>query len=183
MRIGVTFPQTELGGDVGALRAYGQAAEDLGYTHLLAYARGQAGGGGRPPHSRPLPARCRFGMEPGRVRGSRPAFRSARPSPLRADRSASAIVDRDLHHPLGHRRHGHRRRYLTAAHPTPHVVWAPAEPDRFASQVEQWRDVGATHLSIDTMSTGLHTVDDHIAGLQHAASLIGVRPGLTNQQR
>src|SRR5882757_309194 len=37
MRIGVTFPQTELGGDVGAVRAYGQAAEDLGYTHLLAY--------------------------------------------------------------------------------------------------------------------------------------------------
>jgi probable F420-dependent oxidoreductase len=37
MRIGVIFPQTELGGDVGAVRAYGQAAEALGYTHLLAY--------------------------------------------------------------------------------------------------------------------------------------------------
>src|SRR3989454_5731862 len=37
MRIGVVFPQTELGGDVGAVRAYGQAAEALGYTHLLAY--------------------------------------------------------------------------------------------------------------------------------------------------
>jgi len=37
MRIGVVFPQTELGGDVGAVRAYGEAVEALGYTHLLAY--------------------------------------------------------------------------------------------------------------------------------------------------
>ena len=33
----MVFPQTELGGDVGAVRAYGQAVEELGYTHLLAY--------------------------------------------------------------------------------------------------------------------------------------------------
>jgi probable F420-dependent oxidoreductase len=37
MRIGVTFPQTEIGEDPGAIRAYAQAAEDLGYTHVLAY--------------------------------------------------------------------------------------------------------------------------------------------------
>src|ERR1700722_18973380 len=37
MEIGVVFPQTELGGDRGAVRAYGQAASDLGYSHLLAY--------------------------------------------------------------------------------------------------------------------------------------------------
>jgi probable F420-dependent oxidoreductase len=37
MRMGVTFPQTELGGDVGALRAYGQGVEELGFTHVLAY--------------------------------------------------------------------------------------------------------------------------------------------------
>lgn len=37
MRIGVTFPQTELGGDAGAVRAYGQRVEELGFTHLLAY--------------------------------------------------------------------------------------------------------------------------------------------------
>jgi probable F420-dependent oxidoreductase len=37
MRIGVTFPQTELGGDASAVRAYGQRVEELGYTHLLAY--------------------------------------------------------------------------------------------------------------------------------------------------
>jgi len=37
MRIGVVFPQTELGGDVGAVRAYAQRAEELGFRHVLAY--------------------------------------------------------------------------------------------------------------------------------------------------
>lgn len=37
MRIGVVFPQTELGGDVGAVRAYGQRVEELAFTHILAY--------------------------------------------------------------------------------------------------------------------------------------------------
>lgn len=37
MRIGVVFPQTELGGDPGAVRTYGQRVEELGFTHLLAY--------------------------------------------------------------------------------------------------------------------------------------------------
>jgi probable F420-dependent oxidoreductase len=37
MRVGAVFPQTELGGDVGAVRAYGQGVEDLGYRHVLAY--------------------------------------------------------------------------------------------------------------------------------------------------
>jgi probable F420-dependent oxidoreductase len=37
MQIGVVFPQTEIGGDAGAVRAYGQRVEQLGYTHLVAY--------------------------------------------------------------------------------------------------------------------------------------------------
>ena len=37
MRIGVVFPQTELGGDASAVRAYAQRAEELGFTHVLAY--------------------------------------------------------------------------------------------------------------------------------------------------
>jgi probable F420-dependent oxidoreductase len=37
MRVGVVFPQTELGGDPGAVRTYGQRVEELGFTHLLAY--------------------------------------------------------------------------------------------------------------------------------------------------
>ena len=37
MRIGVVFPQTEFGNDPSAIRDYVQAAEDVGYTHVLAY--------------------------------------------------------------------------------------------------------------------------------------------------
>jgi probable F420-dependent oxidoreductase len=37
MRIGVVFPQTELGGDAGAVRAWAQRAGELGFTHVLAY--------------------------------------------------------------------------------------------------------------------------------------------------
>ena len=37
VKIGVVFPQTELGGDRGAVRAYAQRVEELGFTHLLAY--------------------------------------------------------------------------------------------------------------------------------------------------
>jgi probable F420-dependent oxidoreductase len=37
MRIGVVFPQTELGGDPAVVRAYGQRVEELGFAHILAY--------------------------------------------------------------------------------------------------------------------------------------------------
>jgi probable F420-dependent oxidoreductase len=37
VQIGVVFPQTEIGGDAGAVRAYAQRVEELGYAHLLAY--------------------------------------------------------------------------------------------------------------------------------------------------
>jgi len=37
MRIGVVFPQTEIGADRGAVRAYAERVEELGFTHLLAY--------------------------------------------------------------------------------------------------------------------------------------------------
>ncbi len=37
MKIGVVFPQTEIGGDVGAVRAYGEQVEGLGFSHVLAY--------------------------------------------------------------------------------------------------------------------------------------------------
>ncbi len=37
MRVGVVFPQTEIGADPGAVRDYVQAVEDLGYAHLILY--------------------------------------------------------------------------------------------------------------------------------------------------
>ncbi|MGD9934812.1 MAG: LLM class F420-dependent oxidoreductase [Dehalococcoidia bacterium] len=37
MNIGVVFPQTEIGSDPAVVKDFAQAAEGLGYTHLLAY--------------------------------------------------------------------------------------------------------------------------------------------------
>jgi probable F420-dependent oxidoreductase len=37
MQVGVVFPQTEYGDDPGAIRAYAETAEALGYKHILAY--------------------------------------------------------------------------------------------------------------------------------------------------
>jgi len=37
MEIGVVFPQTDIGSDVGAIRAYAQTVEGLGYRHVMIY--------------------------------------------------------------------------------------------------------------------------------------------------
>lgn len=37
MKIGVVFPQTEIGSDPAVIRDYAQTAEGLGFTHILAY--------------------------------------------------------------------------------------------------------------------------------------------------
>ena len=37
MRIGVVFPQVEIGADPGAIRDYAQAVEAMGYTHILTF--------------------------------------------------------------------------------------------------------------------------------------------------
>ena len=37
MKLGVTFPQTEIGTDPGAIREFAQAVEDMGFNHLLVY--------------------------------------------------------------------------------------------------------------------------------------------------
>lgn len=37
MKAGVIYPQTELGGDPGAVKAFAQAAEALGYDHIVIY--------------------------------------------------------------------------------------------------------------------------------------------------
>jgi len=37
MKVGAIYPQTELGGHVGAVKAFAQAAEEMGYDHLVIY--------------------------------------------------------------------------------------------------------------------------------------------------
>lgn len=37
LKIGVVFPQTEIGADAGGVREYAQAVESMGFSHILAY--------------------------------------------------------------------------------------------------------------------------------------------------
>ncbi|MGA9112870.1 MAG: LLM class F420-dependent oxidoreductase [Candidatus Dormiibacterota bacterium] len=37
MKIGVVFPQTEIGAEVGSIKAYAEGVEKLGFSHVLAY--------------------------------------------------------------------------------------------------------------------------------------------------
>jgi probable F420-dependent oxidoreductase len=47
-------------------------------------------------------------------------------------------------------------------------------PDEWCKQVEQWRALGATHLSLNTMGGGLQGADAHIARLREAKQAISV---------
>ena len=83
MRIGVVFPQTELGGDVGAVRAYGERVEELGFAHVLAYDHvRRRRPRGAPGLERPLRRRRRTFHEPFvRVRLPRRGHRRSSSSP------------------------------------------------------------------------------------------------------
>jgi probable F420-dependent oxidoreductase len=294
MKIGVVFPQTELGGDVGAVRAYGEAAEALGYTHLVAYdhvvgadptvhagwagpydvsttfhepfvmfgylaavtslelvtgiiilpqrqtalvakqaaevdllTRGRfrlgVGLGWNPVEYEalgqsfeqrgrrlseqiellrrlwteasitytgtfdtvigagiaPLPAQRPIPIWIGGV--SDPAYRRIgrladgwfpRIPPDETLQQALEVIDaaaRDAGRDAG------------SIGMEARVSWAPADADRFSTEVEAWRQAGATHLAIDTMSTSQTTVDDHITALQRAAGVIASVPQTDDQ--
>ena len=146
--IGVVFPQTEIGADRGAIRAYARARRGArvraparvrprarrrsrgaqavarsvrrrhdvpravravrlprrahvaraGHRHhhppaAPDRARRQAGGRGRPPHRRPVPARRRSRLERGGVRGARHRLLRPRPAHGRAGRADAQPVD------------------------------------------------------------------------------------------
>ena len=45
-------------------------------------------------------------------------------------------------------------------------------PDEWRAEADEWRALGATHLSIDTMKAGLVGVDAHVAKLAEAKAAI-----------
>ncbi len=54
------------------------------------------------------------------------------------------------------------------------VGWIPDDPDKFRRQVDRWREVGATHLGIDTMRLGFTSVGAHLDALGQAAHLMEI---------
>ena len=290
MRIGVVFPQTELGGDVGAVRAYGQGVEALGFRHLLAYDHvlgadpeahapwrgpynvattfhepfvmfGYLAGATRlelvtgiiilPQRQTALVAkqaaevdllsegRFRLGVglgwnaveyealgQPFHQRGRRLSEQIGLLRRLWTEEvvthegefdtvTAAGLAPLPVQRPIpvwiggssdaAYRRIGrladgwfpqvapgpdldHARAVVAeaadAAGRDPatlglegRVTWNPEDPARFARQVGKWRDAGASHLAINTMSTGQAGVEAHLAVLARAAELIGVAPG------
>jgi probable F420-dependent oxidoreductase len=294
MKIGVVFPQTELGGDVGAVRAYGEAAEALGYTHLVAYDHVvgadptvHAGWAGPydvsttfhepfvmfgylaavtslelvtgiiilPQRQTALVAkqaaevdlltggRFRLGVGLGwnsveygalgqsfEQRGRRLSEQIEVLRRLWTETSitytgrydkviGAGIAPVPIQRPIpiwiggvsepAYRRIGRLAdgwfprippdetlqealevigaaareagRDAGSIGMEARVSWAPTDADRFSTEVEEWRQAGATHLSVDTMSTGQATVDDHITALQRAAGVIASVPQTDDQ--
>jgi alkanesulfonate monooxygenase SsuD/methylene tetrahydromethanopterin reductase-like flavin-dependent oxidoreductase (luciferase family) len=55
------------------------------------------------------------------------------------------------------------------------VTWT-GSTDELVRRAGTWQAAGASHLAVNTMSTGLATVDDHLAALGQAAAALGLAP-------
>jgi probable F420-dependent oxidoreductase len=288
MRIGVVYPQTELGADVGAVRAYGEAVEGLGYAHLLAYdhvlgadpavheswrgpydvsttfhepfvlfgflaaiapsvelvtgviilpqrqtalvakqaaevdlltgGRFRLGVGVGWNHVEYEALGQRFdqrgrreeeqvellrrlwtepslsfngefdtitgaGLAPMPIQRPIPVWLGGRSDPTyrRIGRIADGWFPQvrpgeDLDHALTLIRESAEAagRDATKIGMEGRASWSGGDTDKFVRQVDRWREVGATHLDIDTMYSGLATVDDHISAITRAAELVGL---------
>ncbi len=51
------------------------------------------------------------------------------------------------------------------------VSWR-GSPEQIAEHAAAWRDAGASHISVNTMGSGLRTVDDHLGALESAAEVL-----------
>lgn len=54
----------------------------------------------------------------------------------------------------------------------PHVSWSAGGTDELIRNAGQWRDAGATHLSVDTMGSGLPGLDGHLDALARASEAL-----------
>ena len=44
----------------------------------------------------------------------------------------------------------------------------------WAGFIDQWRELGATHMGINTMNAGLKSPQEHIAALQRVKQALGI---------
>jgi hypothetical protein len=56
----------------------------------------------------------------------------------------------------------------------PRIHYRHGDPETWPSLVEQWRDVGATHLSLNTMGCGFDTPDAHLNALRNFAAAVSL---------
>jgi probable F420-dependent oxidoreductase len=72
------------------------------------------------------------------------------------------------------------RRYASEAGRDPATIgiegrisFADGKPDRWAQAAEAWQKLGATHLSVNTMKTGLRSPDEHIKAIRQFKEALG----------
>ncbi|MBV8951956.1 MAG: LLM class F420-dependent oxidoreductase, partial [Actinobacteria bacterium] len=56
------------------------------------------------------------------------------------------------------------------------LAWQDDGPDAVLAQVERWRAAGATQVSINTMGSGLGSVEGHLAVLRSVAAALELVP-------
>ena len=55
----------------------------------------------------------------------------------------------------------------------PRISVSQGDPDSWASELSAWKELGATHLSVNTMGAGLKTPQDHIEAIRRFKEAIG----------
>jgi alkanesulfonate monooxygenase SsuD/methylene tetrahydromethanopterin reductase-like flavin-dependent oxidoreductase (luciferase family) len=56
----------------------------------------------------------------------------------------------------------------------PRMSYGSGDPDAWIALIQGWQDMGATHLSVNTMGCGLATAADHLTALRTFAAAIGL---------
>ena len=52
------------------------------------------------------------------------------------------------------------------------ISFADANPDTWINSLKSWETIGATHISFNTMNSGLNTPGDHLAAIQKFSSVL-----------
>lgn len=55
------------------------------------------------------------------------------------------------------------------------LTYGEGDPDIWPSQLDDWRALGVTHFSLNTMRSGLNTPEEHIRAIQKFAQIAGLR--------
>src|SRR5437867_1501604 len=188
MRLGVVFPQTEIGSDPAVIRDYAQAAESAGYDHLLVFDHVLGGKlerldklGGRRV-SEQIAVMRKLWTEPVvTFKGSYHHLDRAginplpvqRPIPVWMGGMAEPVLKRvaqisdgwfpqfqpgdEASHSLDRVR-AHMKdagRPQSAVGIEGRFSYGIGDPTDWAKRAREWRDLGATHLSVNTMGAGL----------------------------
>lgn len=169
------LPQYEIGLDSGALRAFAQAVEDLGYQYLVAF---DSLCTDNPCHMPPLPLQ--------------------RPIPIWLGGWAEAVLQRvgvlsdgwmpvfvdptdEAQYEELHGKVARLRDYTSAAGRPRDAVGIDAQSgvrllwggeEKWATTARAWRSLGATHLSVDTIGASLTSLDAHLDALRRIKEVL-----------